>query len=116
MSPDTATILLTYCLSSEKISPQKGLAEMQSVTMSPRVGSNSCFASGEVISKSLSWSVGIIEAPETIVGRITRTIQRMEATTVSTEGATDLVFIRDVSWLMGKRARLTAIEIMDRLH
>src|SRR5262249_45269339 len=67
----------------------------------------SCFASSDVIKTSLSWSVGIIEAPDTIVGRITRIMQRMEATTVNAEEATDLVFIRDISWLFGEEARLS---------
>ena len=38
VSPDTATILFTYCAAPEKINPQRGLAARQIVTMSPRVG------------------------------------------------------------------------------
>jgi hypothetical protein len=37
----------------------------------------------------------------------------MDATTVSAEEATDLVFIRDVSWLFGEASRLSRV---DRLH
>src|SRR5262249_6361329 len=96
-SPGTATILFTYCVSPEKANPHRGFADRQTVTMSPRAGSNSCLASGDAIKTSLSCRVGIIEAPDTTVGRITRTIHNMHATTVSAEEATDLVFIRDIS-------------------
>src|SRR5262245_56076854 len=97
MSPGTATILFTYCVSSEKTNPHRGFADRQTVTMSPRVGWNNHSASGDVIKLSLSRTVGIIEAPETTVGRITKTIHRTQATTVTAEEAPDLVFIRDIS-------------------
>src|SRR5215472_16675901 len=96
-------ILFTYCVSPEKTNPHRGFADKQMVTMSPRVGSNSRFASGEAIKTSLSRSVGIIEPPETNVGRITRAVHKMQAATVSAEEATDLVFIRDISCVFVRR-------------